>query len=100
MYAVTITFSIRLGEQSKFMKAIEGHLAEVVEAGVGCLRAEAFGDPARPGKVMLVQVFSAAEDFDAYRAGPLAKGFDSSVVDIVTARSIATWTEIIEVRAG
>ncbi|MEL7027382.1 MAG: antibiotic biosynthesis monooxygenase, partial [Pseudomonadota bacterium] len=98
MFAVTITFSIRLGQQAGFMKALDAHIADVVSAPTGCIRAEAYGDPARPGKVMLVQVFGASEEFEDYRAGSLAKGFDSKVVDIVTARSIATWTEVIEAR--
>lgn len=98
MFAVTITFSIRLGEQARFMKALEAHLADVVSESTGCLRAEAYGDPSRPGKVTLVQVFSEAADFDDYRASRLAKDFDSRVVDIVTTRTIATWTEVIEAR--
>lgn len=98
MFAVTITFSIRLGEQARFMKSLEGHLAEVVSEDTGCQRAEAYGDPAKPGKVTVVQVFSDPAGFDAYRASRLAKDFDSKVVDIVTTRAIATWTEIIEAR--
>lgn len=98
MFAVTITFSIRLGEQARFMKALEGHISDVVTQETGCTRAEAYGDPARPGKVTLVQVFSDGAEFDAYRASPLAKEFDSQVVDIVTGRAIATWTEVIEGR--
>lgn len=96
MFAVTITFSIRLGEQARFMKALDAHLADVVREETGCQRAEAYGDPAKPGKVTLVKVFSEAGDFDTYRASRLAKDFDSQVVDIVTTRAIATWTEIIE----
>lgn len=98
MFAVTITFSIRLGQQPAFMKALEAHIENVVEVQKGCRRAEAFGDPARPGKVMLVQVFDSSGDFEAYRADEPARAFDSNVVDIVTARSISTWSEIIEAR--
>ena len=98
MFAVTITFSIRLGEQARFMKALEAHLADVVTEDTGCTRADAYGDPSKPGKVNLVQVFAEAADFDTYRASRLAKDFDSQVVDIVTTRAIATWTEIIEAR--
>ena len=100
MFAVTVTYSIRLGQQAAFMKALERHVAEIVAADTGCLRAEAYGDPARPGKVMLVEVFGAEADFDAYRAGDLARAFDNEVIDIVTSRAIATWSEILEGRRG
>jgi len=98
MFAVTVTFTIRLGQQAGFMRALEAHIAETVATDTGCVRADALGDPTRPGKVTLLQVFETKEDFDAYRASPLAKGFDSKVVDIVTTRAIATWSEVIEAR--
>ncbi len=98
MFAVTITFSIRLGQQPAFMNALERHIEEVIEQDPGCVRAEAYGDPSRPGKVMIVQVFQRPEDFETYRASSSAKQFDSKVVDIVTARSISTWSEVIEAR--
>ncbi|MDJ1007835.1 MAG: antibiotic biosynthesis monooxygenase family protein [Paracoccaceae bacterium] len=95
MFAVTVTFSIRLGQQAAFMQALEAHIRAAVAEDTGCLRAEALGDAARPGKVMLLQTFETSGDFEAYRASPLARSFDSAVVDIVTARAIATWGEVI-----
>lgn len=96
MFAVTITFSIRLGAQAGFMASLNTHLAALISEDTQCLRTEAYGDPSRPGKVMSVQVFASSETFEAYRASPLARDFDSEVVDMVTGRSIATWSEIIE----
>jgi len=96
MFAVTVTYSIRLGQQAAFMRALEAHVRETVEGEMGLLRAVALGDPSRPGKATLVQVFEAAGDFDAYRASRAARAFDSDVVDIVTNRAIATWAEVIE----
>jgi quinol monooxygenase YgiN len=80
------------------MRALEAHIAEIVSGETGCLRAEALGDPSRPGKVMLLQVFGSETEFDSFRASPLARRFDSDVIDIVTARAIATWNEVIEAR--
>lgn len=96
MFAVTVTFSIRLGQQAGFMRALEAHIAEIVAEDTGCMRADALGDPSRPVKVTLVQVFRSEADFDAFRASPLARSFDSDVIDIVTARAIATWSEVHE----
>lgn len=98
MFAVTVTYSIRLGQQAAFMRALEAHARETVADDTGLLRADILGDASRPGKVTLVQVFGEAEDFDAYRASPPARAFDSEVVDIVTNRAIATWGEVIALR--
>ena len=98
MFAVTVTFSIRLGQQTAFMRALETHISEIVAADTGCLRAETLGDPSRPGKVMMVQIFASEAEFDQFRASPTARRFDSDVIDIVTARAIATWNEVFEAR--
>lgn len=98
MFAVTVTYSIRLGQKPAFMRALEAHARETVADDIGLLKADIFGDQSRPGKVTLVQVFGQAGDFDAYRASWPARAFDSEVVDIVTNRAIATWGEVIELR--
>lgn len=98
MFAVTVTYSIRLGQQPAFMRALEAHARETLAGDTGLLRADILGDTSRPGKVTLVQVFDRAGDFDAYRASPPARAFDSEVVDIVTNRAITTWGEVIGLR--
>lgn len=98
MFGVTVTYSIRLGQQAAFMRLLEAHIRSATTEDTGCLRADAFGDAARPGKVTLVEIFETSADFDAYRASPLAREFDTAVVDIVTARSIATWGDVVEAR--
>lgn len=97
MFAVTVTFSIRLGQQAAFMAALAEHLRATLAADMGLLRADALGDRSRPGKVTLVQVFETSADFDAYRASGPARAFDSRVVDIVMTRAIATWGEVVAV---
>lgn len=93
---VTVLFSIRLGQQAAFMAALEAHIESCVTGDIGCLQAFAMGDPGRPGKVMLVQLFETEEQFDEYRASPLARAFDSAVVDIVTGRATTMWSEVVE----
>lgn len=92
--AVTITFTIRLGAQAEFMGLMSSHIADVIERDVGCLRSDALGDPSKPGKSMLVQVFESLDAFETYRASDLARGFDTQILDIVTGRSIAIWSEV------
>lgn len=98
MFAVTVTFSIRLGQQQQFLDALMTHTRAALETEAGMVRGNILGDPARPGKVTLVQIFSTAEDFDDYRASREAKAFDAEVVDIVTTRAIATWSQVIDLK--
>ncbi|MEM9708642.1 MAG: antibiotic biosynthesis monooxygenase family protein [Pseudomonadota bacterium] len=94
MFAVTVTFSIRLGQLEDFLEMLSAHARAVIEEEPSCRRAECFGDPARPSKAMLIQIFEDEAAFEAFRASDLAKAFDSKAVDIVTSRSIATWSEV------
>ena len=92
MYAVTVTYSLRLGGLSAFLAAA-ADLAEEARSA-GCLRSELLSDPTRPGKAMICQYFPDPETFSAFRAGPAARAFDSRVVDVVTARTVATWSMV------
>ena len=92
MIAVTVTYSLRLGVLEGFVREAEGLSAAAAEAG--CLRSEVLSDPTRPGKAMVVQLFPDSETFSTFRAGRAARGFDSRVVDMVTARSVSTWSQV------
>ena len=92
MIAVTVTYSLRLGVLDAFVREAEGLSAAAADGG--CLRSEVLSDPTRPGKAMVVQLFPDAGTFSAFRAGREARTFDSRVVDMVTARSVSTWSQV------
>lgn len=99
MIAVTVTYSLRLGERTAFTAALSRFARDSAAEETGCLRADVLSDPARPGKAMLVQVFADQAAFEAFRVSSLARDFDSAVVDMVTTRTILTWSEVSTIRA-
>ena len=95
MFAVCVTFQIASGRMDAFLPLMLANAQASLEQEPACHRFDVLTDPDRPEEVALYELYEDATAFDAHLASSHFKTFDAAVADMITDKSVRTYTEVI-----
>lgn len=77
-----------------FLHRVLANAATSLAEEVGCRQFDVLRDPARPGEVMLYELYDDPPAFDAHLASAHFRAFDSAVAAAILDKRIRTWREV------
>ncbi len=91
-YVVTVTFEIAADRMDAFMPLMRENAAASVRDEPGCLQFDVC--QGQGGHVFLYEIYTDRAAFDAHLQAPHFKAFDAAVVEMVTAKAVATFDQV------
>lgn len=94
MYAVVVEFMIKPERFDEFLTIVRQNADTSLQTEPGCTRFDVLWDPARPGDVLLYELYSTAAAFDLHLQTPHFKSFDTLSAEMVTRKTVRTYGEV------
>lgn len=94
MYVVTVLFHVRPERFAAFMEHMYLNAAQSLSDEPGCRQFDVCTEPTRPGEVFLYEIYDSQAAFQEHLKTPHFLSFDAAVRDMVTDKSVATFTEV------
>ncbi|WP_305969015.1 MULTISPECIES: putative quinol monooxygenase [unclassified Mameliella] len=94
MYAVTVTFTLHPGTRAEFLPLMTENARLSLANEPGCLQFDVCCNDAAD-EVFLYEVYDSAEAFDVHLQSPHFKSFDAAVADMIAAKTVRTYTQVI-----
>lgn len=88
MHAVLVQFEVDVTRLEEFMPLMAANADTSLKSEPGCLRFDICTDPARPGDVMLYELYEDAEAFAAHLGSVHFKTFDAAVADMIKGKHV------------
>lgn len=92
MFAVCVTFQIRTDAFDRFVALVRDNAKASLRDEPGCARFDVCICADRPGEVFLYEIYASPEAFAAHKAMPHYKAFDAAVKDMVTEKTVKTYS--------
>lgn len=96
MYAVVAEFEIAEGQMETFLPLMHINAKASFHEENGCQQFDVLCDPARPNSVLLYEIYTDAEAFQAHLATPHFKRFDAAVAALIVKKSVRTFSEVTQ----
>ena len=94
MYVVTVDFAIEPAQWDAFLPLMLENALLSREREPGCRQFDVCADDAKPATVFLYEVYDDRAAFDAHLAAPHFLAFAAATREMVTRRTISTWSRI------
>jgi len=94
MFAVTVTFKLKLGGAEAFMPLMLENARLSLTDEPGCLRFDVCTDPAHPDEVFLYEIYYDRASFDKHLETAHFASFEAAVAGLVVAKDIRTYAQV------
>ena len=94
MYVITVDFSIRPGDEARFLERMRQQAKDSLEREAGCHYFDVCADPENPGQVFLYEIYEDAAAFQDHLDSAHFKDFDRTVADWVEAKTVKAWHKV------
>ncbi|MEM5584597.1 MULTISPECIES: putative quinol monooxygenase [unclassified Roseibium] len=96
MFAVTVMFKIRQGQADAFLPLMSENATISLKTEPGCRQFDVCSDPARPDEVFLYELYDDEAAFKTHLATPHFKSFDAAVTDMISGKTVLTFTKVAQ----
>ena len=94
MYVITVDFSVRPGDEARFLERMRQQAKDSLEREAGCHHFDVCVDPKNPGQVFLYEIYEDEAAFQAHLDSAHFKDFDRTVADWVAAKTVKAWHKV------
>ncbi|MCT8159440.1 putative quinol monooxygenase [Pseudoruegeria sp. SHC-113] len=94
MFAVTVTFTLKPGQMEAFLPLMLANARTSLEVEPGCLQFDTCRN-AGGDEIFLYEIYTDRAAFDTHLASPHFKAFDAEVADMVAAKQVALFDEVL-----
>jgi len=95
-YAVVVTFEIKPDRIDEFMPLMLSNARTSRAVENGCHQFDTATDVARPSEVFLYELYEDSAAFDTHLASVHFRAFDTAVADMIAAKTVRTYTQVIQ----
>ncbi len=96
MFAVVVTLTLNPESTEPFLALIRENAACSLDREKGCKQFDIATDPARPQDVLLYEIYTDADAFDAHLQTPHFLQFDAATADMVVSKGVRTYSQVIQ----
>ena len=96
MYAVCVSFKVKLGQMADFLPLMQANARTSLQEEQDCLQFDVLTDAAKPDDVFLYELYTDRAGFDAHLQSAHFKAFDAAVQAMIAAKDVQTWTGVTQ----
>lgn len=94
MFAVVAHFTIHAAQAADFLSLVVENAQSSRRDEPGCRQFDVVSDPARPGDVLLYELYDDAAAFDAHLTTAHFKRFDAATAAMIADKTVRTYTDV------
>ena len=94
MYVVHVTFTIHNGQMAQFLPLMTANARASLDSEPGCLQFDVCTDPQDPNAIVLYEVYTDADAFQAHLNAQHFLDFDAATASLIEAKSVRILTRI------
>lgn len=94
MFAVVAHFTIHAAQAGDFLSLVVENAQSSLRDEPGCRQFDVVSDPARPGDVLLYELYDDAAAFDAHLTAVHFKRFDAATAAMIADKTVRTYADV------